>query len=81
MYGTDGQRGVLSEYPPPEVENLAKYPPPPEVGSKDPPPLGFWPSRSEAKIHQKSCKIARKRREIGKFCDISKNNLKTGLFV
>ena len=62
--------GVLSEYPPPWGRKFGKIPPPPEVGSKDPP---FWilASRSEAKIHQNSCKIARKRREIGKFCDIS----------
>ena len=82
---TDGQRGVLTEYHPPEAEKSAKYPPeveksakyplwgwkigkipPPEVGSKDPP---FW---ILAKIHQKSCKIAKKKlREIVKFSDIS----------
>ena len=39
---TDGQRGVLTEYPPPpEVEKSAKYPP---LGSaRRTPPLGFWP--------------------------------------
>ena len=63
-----GGGGGYCRNTPPEVENLAKYPP---WGWLEGPPFLVLASRSEAKIHQKSCKIARKRREIGKFCDIS----------
>ena len=48
--------GGIVGIPPPEVENLAKYPPPPGVGSKDP-PLGFWPRFARPKFIKNHAKL------------------------